>query len=196
MLVNDGEMLVNDGEMSVWSYHFTIIDEHSLSWPSLRSCTDCEVLENVCYICIYLWNLFQSREIRLLQFSLSGGCSILKILFNVKYWKSNPTQKEVNPFHKTLPKSSVFRVSVRFLKRASLNVCAFCSSSIFNMYEIFNGIVKLRTHVWPIWLILFILLQYSPSRFHAIPKTALRMRVWWLWKLRISILSIIIHINV
>ena len=44
---------------------------------------------------------------------------------------------------------------------------------------------------------LFTILQDSPSRFHAISKPALRMRIWCLWKLRIIILkNIIIHINV
>ena len=75
---------------------------------------------------------------------------------------------------------------------------------LFMLYLSFNTLGHI--HIYPLhsWqLVLFMLyflvntLQDSPYRFHAIPKPALRMRVWWLWKLRIIILrNIIIHINV
>ena len=73
------EMLVNDGEMSIWSlvihsfhhhlrafcHHKLEVNNHSLIWQSLRSCTDCRMA----------WIFCQKNDINLIK---TWTCYVLK----------------------------------------------------------------------------------------------------------------------
>ena len=90
MLVNDGQMLINDSERLVndvkWVYEPTLISpslksisvQHSLIWPSLRSCTDCiyNTLNNGWIKCSFLNSKFS--VLNYTEWLGTNNCFLLK----------------------------------------------------------------------------------------------------------------------